>query len=415
MVTGLIDLDARPEPARPRAPDPRVRPVLLVAAVAALLAALGGAAPPAPGPAPVLTMGQGINAVTVGGRSFFAAGQGRIGAYDLPSGAARWSRQFTQEVYALTYDQAAAVLVVTASGAPTTVLDAASGRLLWAAADDGGLVLSVGGGTVLTRTDHEGGPSTLRVDDIRTGRRIWQRDVDRIAFVSPEGVSEEAPVLAITASGSVVVLRSADGTVIGRGDLGVPLAVPADLSTATRFVDITTFGGRLYLSDRNGVRTTLSAYSIEPFRRLWRVEDGPAGRVTDCGPVLCVNADRTVNAVDPADGRPRWSQPAYAIGFRYDDHTVFATQPGGEAPAALLDAATGRPRADLGDSRRLGAVILRTDRSGRIRVSVPDATGTPRLIGPIDAFGADRCEAATGYLACPVIDGRTRLWRLPTT
>ncbi|MGX6602039.1 hypothetical protein ACWKSP_07895 [Micromonosporaceae bacterium Da 78-11] len=46
-------------------------------------------------------------------------------------------------------------------------------------------------------------------------------------------------------------------------------------------------------------------------------------------------------------------------------------------------------------------------------MSAPDAAGSVRVIGPIDASaGDDRCEAAAGYLACPLIDGRTRVWRL---
>lgn len=423
MASGLIDLDARAEPVRAQAPSARARPVALVAAVLAVLIALGGAAGPRPGPRPVLTLSQGITAVTLGGRSAFTAGQGQVRAYDLPSGAVRWSRGFTQEVYTLTYDAAAGVLLVTTAGGPATVLDAASGRPLWAVADDGSWVQAVGGGTMLTRLEPAGGRSTLRVADLRTGRRLWLREVGPVAFLSPEGTPAGAlagtpgeaatPIVVAAPTGSVTVLRPADGTVLGRGELDVPLTVPDDLSTATRFVDVTAFGGRLYVSDRNAGSTALSAYSIEPFRRLWRTTGGPAGSVSDCGPVLCVTGERALSGVDPADGRPRWVQPAYAMGVRYDEHTVFATQPGGETPAALLDAATGRPWAELGDSRRIGTVLVRVDRTGRPWVSVPDATGTPRVIGSIDGSGDDRCEAAAGYLACPVLDGRTRLWRLP--
>ncbi|MGX6602038.1 hypothetical protein ACWKSP_07890 [Micromonosporaceae bacterium Da 78-11] len=80
-----------------------------------------------------------------------------------------------------------------------------------------------------------------------------------------------------------------------------------------------------------------------------------------------------------------WTRPEYTAGFRYDDHTIFATQPGGATPAALPDAATGGPRPELGDSHQHGEVILRTDGDGRLWVSVPDAAGL--VPSPLASFG----------------------------
>ena len=237
--------------------------------------------------------------------------------------------------------------------------------------------------------------------------------MDQIAFLNPG--EAEVPVVVVTETGSVIVFRPADGTVAARGDLGKPS--PSD--------NITAIGERLYVSAIEDGRTVLSAYSIEPVRRLWRAEGGPAGPVTDCGEVLCVPDGGSLTAVDPADGRPRWTRPGYLAGSRYGADRIFAdrsdqgapaaVRPDQGGPAALLDAATGRPWLELGDSRRLGEVILRTDRDGRVWVSVPDARGTPRVAGPIGVAGADRCTAVAGYLAGPIIDGRTVIWRLPET
>ena len=116
------------------------------------------------------------------------------------------------------------------------------------------------------------------------------------------------------------------------------------------------------------------------------------------------------------DGVTRWTRPPYGMGHRYDDHAIFASRRPGEPPTGLLDAATGRPRSELGRSRQLGELLVRSDETGRTWVYAPGpGDGTPRVIGAVDGVAADRCTAADGYLACPTVTGETHVWRLPTT
>jgi hypothetical protein len=217
--------------------------------------------------------------------------------------------------------------------------------------------------------------------------------------------------VAVGATGTVVVLSYADGSVLAGGDLGLSFEPAADRSLLANFVSVSVVGDRLYLSRRLRGRASLTAYSVRPLAPLWRSEGGPTGRVSDCGPVLCVADTRWVSAVDPDGGRVRWELPAWAAAYRYDQGRLFAYDNQEAAGAALLDAATGRVLHPLGQSRQLGEVILRTD-GRRTFVTVPDpATGDLRTAGVLDDAAGFRCQAGGDYLVCPTLRGETAVWR----
>jgi outer membrane protein assembly factor BamB len=415
MVAGfaLIDLD-RPAPMRDEVPSlVRTRPALLVVLLAALLA-LGGAAPEPAGLTPVLMLDEPVTAVQLGARSFYLGTPTEIRRYDLPGGAPRWVRSFDPGVLDLRLDESAGILLVVSSREPRiTTLDAGSGRVLWS--EDAGetIVVSTSRGAVLTQAP-DGDGARFRLVDAATGREVWTRDVDSTGFLGPDGLFDQGSswIVAVGSTGEAVVLDYADGTVLARGQLGPGFAPSADQSVLANFVEVSVLGDRLYVSRRLRGRSSLTAYAVRQMTRLWQAEGGPIGMVTDCGRVLCVADTRWVNAVDPADGRVLWDAPAWGIAYRYDDRRLFAYDNHGETEAALIDEGSGRVLRELGHSRQVGDLIMRTE--GRDTwVFVPDrATGGLRMSGVVRDAAWFRCAAHGDYLMCPTFRGETGLWRV---
>ena len=421
MVAGtpLIDLDHGPSPAVAIAARPRSRLSLLLAALAAVLLTLGGAAVTAPGLTPVLSTGAGVTAFQLGAGSFFAADLGEVRGYDLPDGSPRWVRPFTQDVRNLDYDAGAHVLLVLSGYDPRlTALDADSGSTLWTNEAHDTLVIGVTGGAVLTRVDPAVGPTRLQSVDARTGRVIWTRAVDFDGYLGPDELftaGGSARIVLVDPGGVVTVLRFTDGAVLARGSLGVRFAPSDDPSAPAGFVNVGLVGDRLFVSRGNVGRQSLAAYSVVPVARLWQVDNAPIGTVVDCGGILCLAGARSLTAVDPATGAVRWTQPSYGIAFGYDARSVFAYDNQENPEAALLDVATGRVLRGLGRSRQLGRVVLRADPAGHGRtwVSAPDrGTGVVRTLGSLDGVASFRCVAADGYLVCPTTAGATAVWRI---
>jgi len=234
MVAGvpLIDLDRTP-PGVPAVALPRPRPFLLLAALTAVLLALGGSAATSPGLTPVLSAGPGVTAFQLGGGFFFAAGSGTVRGYDLRGGSAGWTRPFPQDVQNLEYDAGARVLLALAGQDPRlTAMDAGSGRTLWTDAARDTLVIGVAGGAVLTRFDPAVGATRLRSVDLRTGRVIWTRAVDFDGYLGPDELftAGDSTRIVLVDPGGVTVLRFADGAILARGSLGTRSAPAPDRS-----------------------------------------------------------------------------------------------------------------------------------------------------------------------------------------
>jgi putative pyrroloquinoline-quinone binding quinoprotein len=417
MVAGvpLIDLD-RPWPA----PDPgsareRTRPALLLVALVAVLLALGGAAPVRRGLTPVLSVDEPITSAALGAGSLFLATPKEVRRYALPAGTRDWTAPSDLSVQNLWVDEEAGVVLVlaTGDGDSLTALDARSGRRLWSRPAGDTLVITLSRGGLLTQTGF-GEVARLTLNDSRTGRERWSREVDPAGFLGPDDMYEgrSSMIVAVGATGSVVVLSYADGSVLADGVLELSLQTTADHSVPANFTSVSVVGDRLYLSRRVLGRVSLAAYSVRPLAELWRSEGGPTGTVSDCGPVLCVADTRWVTGVDPAGGGVRWEQPAWGVAYRYDEHRLFAYDNQEDARAALLDAASGRLLRPLGQSRQLGDLILRTDGS-RTFVTVPDpATGDLRTVGSMVDVAWFRCQAGGDYLVCPTLRGVTAVWRI---
>ena len=415
MVNGvpLIDLDRLPSaPVEPPA-GARLRPAALVAAVILLLT-LGGAAPGAPGLTPVLTLTAPVTAFRLAGAALFLGTTTEVRRYDLPAGTARWTRAFSSDVQDVRYDETTGVVIAVASRDPRlTALEAGSGRVLWTADGADSVVISTSRGGVLTETNFTG-PAQLRLADARTGRLVWTREVDPSGFLGPDGLYEDgsAQVVVVGSGGDVTVLRYSDGAVLGRGDMGLGAEPGTDRSILANSVVLSVVGERIYLSRRLRGKTTLTAFSVPPLTRLWEADGGPLGLVNDCGRVICVADTRFVTGVDAADGAVRWTQPAWSSAFRYDADRLFAYDNQEDTGAALLDAATGRVLRDLGHSRNLGGLVLRTE-GRQTFVSVPEpGTANLRTVGVMRDVAWFRCAGQGGYLVCPTLAGETSLWRV---
>lgn len=411
----VIDLD-RPAPDRnPASARGRAGPARALLVLVAVLVTLGGAAPPRAGLTPVLSVDESVTSVRVAAGSLFLSTPAEVRRYELPAGTRRWTRTLGRDVQNLWVDDAAGVVLALTGAADfwLTALDADSGRDLWTRPADDTLVITASRGGLLTQSGF-GEVARLALADSRSGREIWSREVDPAGFLGPDDMYEgrSSMIVAVGATGSVVVLSYADGAVLAGGDLGLSFDPRVDRSLIADSAAVSVVGDRLYLSRRLRGRVSLTAYSVRPLAPLWRSEGGPTGRVSDCGPVLCVADTRWVSGVDPEGGRVRWEQPAWGVAYRYDGRRLFAYDNSENTRAALLDAATGRVLRPLGPSRRIGDVILRAA-GRRTFVSVPDpATGDPRVAGSVDDAAWFRCQAGGDYLVCPTLRGETAVWRV---
>jgi outer membrane protein assembly factor BamB len=434
MTAGLpiIDLDVAPPSvvAEPRSLRSRLavpRPFLLVGAVGLALT-LGAAAPPANRLRPILSAeGTPAAAFVLGPDSLYTAQYGNnpnseaaVRGYDLTNGTLRWAVALPQNVQNLEIDPRSRVLMARSGTEPKiTFLDSESGATLWHVESPNTSVVRLAGGAVLMRTGLTDTETSLRLADARTGREIWARTVDPTAELGPDDLYGDAPsrIVAIAATGEVAVLRWADGAVLSEGNLQVRLPMQADYNSGVSdYIGVSTVGDRVYVSRRDNGKASMIAYSTIPLIQLWRAEDGPVGSVIDCAEVLCVADTRFVSGVDPATGAVRWTAPEFSSAARYDASQLIAYDQQEMPQSAVLDSATGEVLERLGQTVRVGALLLRTDIviPGRAWVAVVDpADGATHTVGSVGTGAPYGCEVRDAYLACPTTAGPTTVWRVP--
>ncbi|MBO0870252.1 MAG: hypothetical protein J2P15_16980, partial [Micromonosporaceae bacterium] len=115
----LGELQAEPAaPDRPRRPRmPRWLPVLAAGVV--VLLGVGGSAVPRPGLVPVATLPYAVGAVSaIGSDTVFIDRHGMVDAYDLASGARRWSVPASGSSEGMLVAESAGVLLVNLSDPP---------------------------------------------------------------------------------------------------------------------------------------------------------------------------------------------------------------------------------------------------------------------------------------------------------
>lgn len=440
----MIDLDAGPDRPADEAGRLIVRPGTLrtLRLLAVTLLALGGltaAAGPAPGLDLVLSAGgTPAAAFTLGADSLYTAHYGvtnpntesGVRSWSLSDGTERWATALPQGVQNLVVHEAAGILMARSGTDPRiSVLDPATGKVLWTSNEANSSVLTLGRAGLLFQTD-VAGATVLRLAAPRTGRTVWTRTVDTRIYIGPDQLwsAEPTRIVTIGTSGTVTTLDFATGRVLGEGSTGGPLPAPG--AAGNEAVLIGSIGDdRLLISRREQWKSVLTAYSLVPFRQVWQRSDAPAGRAADCAPVWCVAwvratapgdpAGAGMSGLDPADGSERWRRDdlVYAAGF--GGHGLLGLDYRENPGLQQLDPAGGRTLRTFGPSVWLGSdVVVRPDPAVPATAWVSllgRGTAAPHTVGSIDTEAAFGCEAAGRYLACPTADGPTKVWRLPAS
>jgi hypothetical protein len=412
-MAAIIDLDEAA--AAPGAPSilprggPRgARPAWIAIVLLATMLVLAGAAPPAPRiTLRVSVAGQpGVVSLLGPGALFTASFDSTsvIRRWDLDDGRLSWSATVSLNAQILQYDSTAHILLADPISAPRKLfLDADTGALLREDTSGGGVMWMSGGRLMME--DDVAAREQVRLLDDRTGQELWHRTVDATAYLGLDVRSAgDTPrvVTAVAASGHAVAYRYADGAVLAQADLRLDPVDPPGISATADLLFVSR--GR-----------TLTAFSTGSFTRRWQSTGLPAGNVSDCGPVLCLNTGGAIVALDPVTGRVLWRRAGLVFAYSYDGRTLFAPELPDAGQSVELDPVTGRVLRRLGPTDRIKQVLLRTDakRDGRTWVELVGPDGTPRVVGRVDDIATVGCTVLGRYLACPNSRGTVEVWELP--
>ncbi|SCF39183.1 PQQ-binding-like beta-propeller repeat protein [Micromonospora mirobrigensis] len=287
----------------------------------------------------------------------------------------------------------------------TAAFDRATGVLRW---QQSGVATS-GGRELLVQTGlDEGTTGRVRRVDPDTGRTLWSvptapeavhfgfRDdrVDRLVLVPAEGPVE------VWDTGSGRRLRSAD---LAAG------ALP-------RYQGAYVVDDLLVLTPDN---STLVAYGLAGLDRRWQIDLPLVGYLVRCAELVCaLGQTGGIRALDPATGRTVWSDPRWQPLDERDGRLLVA-EPGPSSVVALrvLDAASGRGVADLGDWELVRRMwrddpLVGVRRAGEHKVLVADLDLTTGEAGNLDVLvgATGDCQAGPAVLLCGRDDGTFGLW-----
>lgn len=410
----LIDLgdvaEAVAEPAAAPVDLPRLRRLALAVLAVTGLLAPAASAPPAPVLVRSLwaaTFRPG-DAMALDGRTVYLnrtvlAGPPTVTAYDLHTGKLRWSTATGAAVVDSAVHPAGDVLLVTDGEARDTIaLDAATGEQLWRS--DGAASPSVArGDTLLAETDEFGVTTALRLVGLRDGHEVWGHAIapsEQWTTLAENG--RPTAIVAVTRTGDATVYGYADGAVRHRARIPWNGVYSTSLFAA---------GAYPVVVRTASAQTAATIYRAADLRPLWR-SDELIGYVTGCGPLICTAGVRGVAGREPATGREVW--------WRYDENFVWDLGGGrlllsaaanlASANPVLVDTATGRTigRPFSGPQAfSIGAgslLLLRGARTPPDRTTVSRldlATGRQTMLGTVERFAEQDCQATPGYLVCP--------------
>jgi outer membrane protein assembly factor BamB len=408
----ILDLDIAPAPAVRHRPVRPSRPVALFVLAMLTLVLVTASERLAQRVAGALWSGaydRDNDTVTLTPTSIFLSHHGALTAYDLATGATRWSAPATG-VMSQAPAVAGGVIVapdgferyfqrpdlVLARTTRTVARDAGTGSVLWRAA---GAPQEVGDRSVLL-VDAAGPVPRLRNVGLRDGRTLWSRPVPDLADAVVVGDS----VVAAATDGRITVFRYGDGALTRTGK--VPWPDRAWLSV---------LAGRLVVrSQASSGLTSSVVYRPDTLTELWRID----GNLTDCGVVLCGLQPGGLIGYDPGTGAQRWLAPGMtaATSVRADRIVAFSELDG---RIQLIDPATGRvlgsagagPGSWFAGGRTAVAgvpvasevFVLQSETAAPNRAAVVRldlGTGGQRLAGAVDGTGWVGCRSAAGYLVC---------------
>ncbi len=330
----------------------------------------------------------------------------QVTAYELRSGAVRWSKGLPMPRGRMTARVPGAVLApILLQG--TVALDPRTGAEMWRLPGD--VVHATPGTALLTHPDRT--VSLVRMTD---GGRIWSRAIEgdeSWAVVGPQ----RQRIVAAAPDGRLQVLRLSDGALLSQGRVENGTGVPVRNGVLAQ-------AGLLFVNRMEGDRAVVTAYDLDTLRQRWRytqsasdeIVTGPAARA--CGVVLCFADGTATIGLDPATGTIRWRAADFVDAVPVTGQNRVLADSAGDGRYALIDTATGTVVVSLG----AGTVVRDAVRSvpayhlhpiapsgRRVAVGRIDlATGGLQVRGILGAAGPQGCTAVAHTLICVMRDGR---------
>lgn len=410
----------------------RLLRALLALLTAAGVLAVGGSAPGArPGLRPlwIAPFAMERDAVALDRGTAYVARTGddigarpTVAAYDLDTGAMRWSAPVGTRLAGYTPRPAGDIVLAPVDpitfihneengdryfyiAIQTTIaLDAATGHELWRV--DGDARPSVPTGTALVADhDKQNHVVGLRAIRLRDGAELWRLALPPLAGWTPLPSFDHPEAIAtVTANGTVAVYGFAGGELRRTGRL--PGAGPGVVTS------IEPAGPNFAVSRdvaEGGATTTV--YDSGTFEALWL-----ADYVAACGALTCSSSSDGLSARDPSTGRVVWNLPAIHDGWQVGADRMLVGADRTNNRLRLVDSRTGkllgRPITGLAAavSGEAGSVLVTRpsrDPLGQLvvtRVDLADGRQTP--LGRFGPSGDQAvCLSSPGYLACPRYDG----------
>jgi hypothetical protein len=406
---------------------PRIRRLALAVVAFAGVLALGGAIrPAAAGVHPVWTAalrddeGLTLTADTAYLSTMNGGGEAQLAAYDLATGAVRWTVRAGAPMSGYGPDPVGDVVLVPAD--PVTVnenvpdgtyfysfnrttiaLDARTGVERWRTTGEHRRA-TLGGNTLISEYDDAAHLSRLRLVRLADGHELWSRPTPGTASWTLLSQGDRpAEIVTATRGGEIRIYRYADGSLrfTGRLPWQVGRTQTADLYAAGSYLAVRR-------SEASSAGTTI--YRPDDLSELWRTGDR-TGFVTACGPLLCSATETAVIGRDPVTGREQWRHTGVQGVRELTPDRLLLEEAADNGTRLLVDAVTGREvsrpaSGEPADTRTApdGSVFLlrRTlEPAGRVAVTRLDvATGRQSLLGTIGQTGDLPCAAAARYLAC---------------
>ncbi|MET3430496.1 outer membrane protein assembly factor BamB [Actinoplanes tereljensis] len=338
-----------------------------------------------------------------------AAGVSDVTAYDLRSGAVRWSTWVPTAHGRMVAQPPGALMVPVGrdGGAATVALDLRTGEQLWRVAGD--LIDATPETALLAGPD-----ATVRRVRMADGATIWSRPVDGAASWTITGHDLRwGRIVAARADGLVRTLRLVDGIPL------VQRRLPNDLDVSAG--NVGTVAGVVYVNRMETDRAVVTGYDLGTLDPRWRfaqassdaLPEGPAART--CGVVICFRDGTSTVGLDPGSATVRWRVAGWVDATRTADRSRLLADSPDREWHALIDSATGRIVAELGAGTAVWNYehstptyylrVLGSAEPGVLASRLNLQTGRLEPRGVLGEVGFPGCIAVGDHLICGTTDG----------
>jgi outer membrane protein assembly factor BamB len=389
-----------------------------------VLASSAGSAAPQPAPlSPLLSLSVGpadSYSVTDAGQ-LLTQSFGTLSSYDLKTGRLRWQTESVTPTYRMRTGSGVVLLRPWAigPGQPGTIaVSEATGAVRWHR--EASVVPLPGSSALLAVTAVRSvvgagrrveGP--VESIDPRTGVTQWRVDVPSTAvLLSVPGPAGQAPRMLLVHDNRTMALHDlTTGRLLNTAPLPAADYGPGNPAVA---------GGLIILQYAVDGRFMISAYDPVTLRPVWVGPGEGAAGTQPCGVLTCLAGSSGIQAIDPATGVQRWSQPGWRSVEQYGSLLVAYGSPVGVSDLiGIVDPATGRVLVDLRGWRLLTGLagpdqllVTRSTVGAGARTVVAVAgprIGPPRLLADLPPETGD-CQAAPGRLICRSTAGELTVW-----